>query len=97
MTQPNRIEQGETFVFDAGLSGSGVSGFDVEVNVLRYPGATPAITKSLEYLDGEFRGILTSAETAALAVGQWFIHIKATDSDEDIRDPIKLYISKGWL
>ena len=92
----NTIRQGATFDFEAGLSGSAVSAFSVNLDVMQYPGDTPAISRAMVYTDGDFAGTLTSAETAALAVGQWFIHITAADSDEDLREPIKLYIAKGW-
>lgn len=87
------IEQGETFSFEPTLSGNGASEFTLTMSVLQYPGDTPTITRSIT---GDTE-TLTSAETAALDVGQWFIHVKAADSDEDIREPIKLYISKGWV
>ncbi len=88
----DRVEQGETYGFTTSLSGEDTDAFTVEMYVLQYPGDTPAISRTLT--DGE--GTLTSAETAALAVGQWFIHLKASDTDEDARDPIKIYITKGW-
>ena len=94
---PNQIRQGETFTFDTGLSGTSVSAFTTTIDVMQYPGDTPAITRALSYSDGDFSGVLTSAETAALAIGQWFIHISSSDSDEDLREPIKLYVAKGWV
>lgn len=93
----NKIRQGETFDFSQDISGDTESGFTTTMSVLQYPDDTPAITRALTYTDGSFLGTLTSAETAALAVGQWFIHLQSSDSDEDLREPIKLYISKGWV
>lgn len=93
----NIIRQGGTFDFDFDLSGSDVSGFTVTINVLQYPGDSPTITRVLTYSDDKFIGTLTSAETSALAVGQWFVHFTAEDSDENLREPIKLYIAKGWV
>jgi hypothetical protein len=88
----NSIRQGETFGFETGLSGTDTEAFTNTLNVMQYPGDTPAITRTItDEID-----TLTSAETAALAVGQWFIYIKSSDSDEDIREPVKLYIAKGW-
>jgi len=92
-----RIRQGETYDFSFDVSGDDESGFTATMSVMQYPGDTPAITRALTYTDRSFLGTLTSAETAALAVGQWFIHIQTADSDEDLRKPLKLYISKGWL
>ena len=93
----NSVQQGGTFSFNAGFSGDDVSGLTVNIAVKQYPGDTAAIERAIAYSNGSFPGTLTSVETAALAVGQWFIHIQATDSDEDIRAPIKLYVSKGWV
>ena len=93
----NIVRQGESFDFDSDVSGDNESGFTVTMDVLQYPGDTPDISRALSYIDGSFKGTITSAESAALAVGQWFIHITANDSDEDLRDPVKLYISKGWV
>ena len=92
----NIIEQGETFTFTFSVSGD-TQGLTATMNVLQYPGATPDITRALTAVDGGFEGTLTSAETAALNVGQYFIHASASDADEDIREPIKLYVSKGWV
>lgn len=93
---PNYIEQGETYDFEFEISGD-ASGFTSTMNVMQYPGDTPAITRALTQDGDKFKGTLTSAETLALAVGQWFIHATTADSDEDLREPIKLYISKGWV
>ena len=95
MSAPNNIEQGETYAFSFDVSGD--SGLTGVFNVLQYPGATPAITRDLTIVGDEFTGELTSAETSALAIGQWFIHANISDTDEDIRDPVKLYVGKGWL
>ncbi len=87
------VEQGETYGFTTGLSGDDTDAFTTVINVLQYPGDTPSITRTVtNNVD-----TLTSAETAALAVGQWIIHFKSTDSDEDVREPIKIYIAKGWV
>ncbi len=93
----NTIRQGATFDFESGLTGSNIDGFTVTMDVMQYPGDTPAVTRALTLKDEKYKGSLTSAETTLLAVGQWFIHIKAVDSDEDLREPIKLYVTKSWL
>lgn len=93
----NVIQQGETFTFDFQVSGDDLDGLTATMDVLQYPGGTPAITRALTLSDGKFTGTLTSAETAALSVGQWFIHSQTTDADEDVRESIKLYISKAWV
>lgn len=91
------VQQGATYDFCFDISGDDESGFTATFNVMQYPGDTPAISRALTYSDNSFIGSLTSAETASLAVGQWFIHISADDSDEAIREPIKIYIDKGWV
>ena len=93
----NSIRQGESYDFDFEISGDDVAGFSATMKVMQYPGDTPAIDRALTYSGGKFIGTLTSAETAALPVGQWFIHVRADDTDEDLRSPLKLYIAKGWV
>jgi hypothetical protein len=88
----NRIRQSETFGFEIALTGDDTAAFTNTLNVMQYPGDTPAITRTIT----AETDTLTSAETAALAVGQWWIYITSSDTDENIQDPIKLYISKGW-
>lgn len=97
MTAPNTIKQGETFAYEYELSGDDTDSFTYNMTVLQYPGDTPTIDRVLTVASGVIDATLTSAETTALAIGQWFIHIRASDSDEDVRTPKKLYISKGWL
>ncbi len=97
MNEPNNVEQGRTFDFDFALSGEDPTAFTTTFNVLQYPGDTPAVTRAMTVEDDKYIGSLTGTETAALAVGQWIIHINAVDSDEDLAEPIKLYVSKGWV
>ena len=95
----NTVEQGRTFSFEYALSGANTDGFTVQYDVLQYPGTAPAITGVMTFDDNTltFTATLTPAETAGLAVGQWFIHIKSTDTDEDIAELIKLYVKKQWV
>ena len=92
----NIVEQGETFDFtlDAGTDDEALT---CEINVLQYPQDTPTITRTISIVDGEWPVTLTSAETASLSVGQWFIHSTLSDASEDIREPIKLYVTQGWV
>lgn len=88
------VEQGESYPFTFTVSGDDT--LTMTAKVIQYPGDTATIEKTLTNSNGEFGGTLTSAETSSMSVGQWFIHGNAVDSDEDIRAPIKIYISKGW-
>lgn len=93
----NRIEAGETFDFEFPVPGL-QDEFTGIMNVVKYPGDTPAITRALTFVDGGFKGSLTSTETkTTLGYGQWFIRATITDSDKNLREPIKLYISEGWV
>jgi len=89
------IRQGETFSFDLEVSGD--ESLSCTMSVLQYPGDTAAITKIITPVAGVYSGLITSAESALLDVGQWMIVNRFTDSDEDVREPIKLYVSKGWV
>ena len=86
------IQQGETYTFSFSVTGD--AGLTGVFSVLQYPGETPAIIRSL---NAKYAGVLTAAETTALAVGQWFIVPEMTDADEAVRQTVKLYISKGWV
>lgn len=93
----NSVRQGHTFEFDFGISGSDVEAFATTFSVMQYPSDTPAITRGMDYYEGKFIGTLTALETTDLAVGQWFIYPNAVDADEDLGEPIKLYVAKGWV
>ena len=93
----NLIQQGETYTFDFELSGEDLDGMTATMDVLQYPGKTPTITRALVLTQSnKFVGTLTSADTASLSVGQWWIHAKAVDADENIRELIKIYVTKSW-
>jgi len=97
----NSVEQGRTFSYIVQLTGDGAESFTAETNVLQYPGDNPAISRVVEYScqdDGcGYIGTLTAADTAALDVGQWTIHVNMVDADENLAEPIKLYVTKGWV
>ena len=96
----NSVEQGRTFSYEFSLDGDGASAFTATMSVMQHPGDTPAISREVGYEcidDGcGYIGTLTSAETAALAIGQWFVHVVAVDPDENISELIKFYVTKGW-
>ena len=94
--KPERIEQGETYAFSFDISGDDITAFTGTWKLLQYPGDTPAVTGSLTYDDGQFKGVLSSATTQGLDVGDWFIYASLTDSDEDIRDPLKVSVGIAW-
>lgn len=89
------VQQGQTYKFTFSLSGD-LNGITPTMRILQYPGDTPTITRVLTQVDNEFTGTLTSAETASLSVGEWYIHVTAVDSDENIRELNKIYITKAW-
>lgn len=92
----NLVTIGKSFDFDAELEGEGVSGFTVPYSVLQYPGQSPALNGTMTYSNGKFIGTLTAAQTATLTIGQWFIYIEPSDSDEDLDQSIKIYVTKAW-
>lgn len=91
------VKQGETYSTELELSGDDVEAFAYTMSVLQFPDDTPAITRALTLEDGKAQIDLTSAETAALAVGQWAIHVQSADSDEDIRAIEYIHVAKGWV
>ena len=94
----NSIKAGETFSFTTGLSGTDTAAFTTVLSVMQYPDQTPAITRTIT----NSTETLTSAETLNLFEQAspkslaWTLYIQSSDSDEDVREPVKLYISKGW-
>jgi len=92
----DRIEQGETYAFAFNIDGDGIEVFSGTWKLLQFPGDTPTTTGVLTYDDCKFKGVLSSATTQNLAVGDWFIYASLTDPDEDIRDPLKLYVGLAW-
>lgn len=91
------VEQGRTFDFDFELSGTDALGFTVPFSVMQYAGDTPLITRNMTVSNGKYIGSLTGSETASLTAGtQYFIHMNATDADEDLSKKLKIYITKGW-
>lgn len=92
----NRVQQGASFEFEKTFSSDDAENFTVVFDVLQYAGDTPAIAaRAMTHEgNGKFSGVLLTADTDALAVGQWLINIRGSDSDENVKDPIKLYISK---
>lgn len=95
MSKPNNVKQGATYDFEFEVSGD-ATGFVSTMYVMQYPGDTPEITRALTKAGDVFKGTITSAETLAMAVGQWFIYAVTSDADENLREVDKLYISKGW-
>lgn len=91
------VRQGATYYSDHALSGEDVDAFTYTMSVLQYPDDTPAISRAITVEDNKAQIALTSAETAALAVGAWAIHVQADDADEDIRSVERIHIAKGWV
>lgn len=96
----NQIEQGGTFEFDFTLSGDQVEGFAPVFSLMQYPGDTPAISARAMTADTDdakrWLGVLTAADTANLAVGRWWIHITASDTDENLRKRLYVDIGESW-
>jgi len=97
----NTIGQGRTFSYLFELTGQDAEQFSVIMNVLQYPGDSPSVQRTVDYScqDGVcgYIGTLSAVDTSLLEVGEWWIHLTATDSDEVISEPIKLYVTKGWV
>ena len=95
MTTPETVRQGASYDFTVTVSGDDTLTGTYEVK--QYPGDTATLTGSLTSEgDGDFSGTLSGADTLTLGVGQWIIFTEFTDSDEDVSDPQKIYISVAW-
>jgi hypothetical protein len=96
LTTPERIEQGETYAFAFDISGGDIEAFSGTWKLLQYPGDAATDTGTLTLDDNQFKGVLSSATTQGLAVSDWFIYASLTDTDEDIRDPLKFSVGIAW-
>lgn len=70
------------FIFDR--NGESIDDWVCTINVQRYPGDTPAISRVIEADGDEWPGFLTATETAALSdLGTWMLIGTITNSSED--------------
>ena len=95
------IKAGESldFIFDRG--GQSVEGWLCQLNVLRFPGQTPEISRFIELDDNsQWSGFLTSVETAGLLSRGIYRMVglltnSATNEEEQI--PVRFQRNKAWV
>lgn len=99
MARPNIARAGRTFSFGITIQNdygdfAGAATFSIK----RYPDSTAVVSGDLTYSDyyNKYIGNLTETQTTTLGYGEWWIIPVFLDSDENLGDPEKLYISRGW-
>lgn len=93
-----QIAQGRSLVLNFTLDGDDADAFTTVMEVKQHPDDTPTYIKNVSYdtTEAGYVGTLTGAETASMAVGEWWAIFDAVDSDEDLGERIKFYVRKGW-
>lgn len=98
MSAPDKVPQGTSYDFSFTLEGLALTGFVYTLEAKQYPGDTAAISRSVTPNSKNVVLVtLTPAETAALAVGLWYITIKSVDTDETLHGSKRIQITKAWL
>jgi hypothetical protein len=111
MSSPDQVSQGATYTFsttgDRDLHNdgfgtqefgqSGFGGYDYTLDVKQYPGDASAISRALNGAAGVVTVTLTALETAALAVGLWFVILTWTRAGETIKQARRVQVTKLWI
>lgn len=98
MAAPDQVPQGTNYDFQFALEGEGLSGFTYTLSAKQYPGGAAAISRTVTAGDDNVVDVtLTPAETAAMAVGLWYLGIESTDSDETLHSVKRIQITKPWI
>ncbi len=91
---PDSVSQGENYDFVFELDGLLPGGFTYLLEVYQFTDETPAISRAVPVTSaGTVPVTITSEETAALAIGLWFIRITATDADETVKSKTRIQIT----
>ncbi len=78
------VPKGRSFAFVFDRNGQDIAGYICTINVQRFPGDTPAITRTIEPDHNKWSGFLTSTETAALdPAGTWMLIAAITNASDD--------------
>lgn len=86
---PALTPQGVSLPFTFDLDGDDVTGWICTINVMRFPGDTPAITRVITPTANTWTGYLTATETAALTpTGQWRLVGNLTNASTDQADEV---------
>ncbi len=94
----DKVKQGRSYPFSFTISGDDANDFTVIVNVVQKPGGTAALTQTLEYSNDtrSWSGAFSGTDTAQLNVGEWWMVFTAENTDENVGEPVKLYVQRGW-
>lgn len=98
MSAPDIVPQGSNHDFQFSLEGTGLSAFTYTLEARQHPDDTPSINRVVTPdSSGLVKVTLTPAETANLAIGLWFITIKAEDADETLQNVKRIQITRAWM
>lgn len=98
MSAPDKVPQGTNYDFSFALDGQNLSGFAYTLEAKQYPGDTASISRAVTPNSLNVVLVtLTPAETAAMAIGLWYITIKSVDTDETLQGVKRIQITKPWV
>ena len=98
MNKINRVQQGESYEHTFDLDGDSVSGWVCTIFVKQFNGDAPDITRIITAVGDAWPVTLTPAETAALALGLWFlvgVMVNAT-TGETREEPTRIGVAPTW-
>ena len=93
------IKKGEDLPFSFDLAGAAITGWTCVIEVMKFPGNTAQISRTITPTGKVWEGFLTATETAALTpIGMYRIIGKLvnTTTDEAKADPVRFNLTDAW-
>ena len=92
------IRKGGSLDFTFDLAGESLAGWVLVIKVKQFPDDTASISRTIAGSDDKWTGFLTSTETAALAVGSWWLTAIITNAttDEERQIPERFQVVEDW-
>ena len=92
------IRKGGSLDFTFDLDGESIAGWVLVIKVKQFPDDSPSVNRTIAGKDDMWVGFLTSTETAALAVGSWWLTAIITNSttDEERQIPERFQVVEDW-
>jgi hypothetical protein len=97
------IRQGESLPFTFDRSGESLTGWTCTIVAKQFPEDAAAIERVIPLTtddDGNavWEGFITQTESAALALGLWYLtgKLENTSTDEEETPPVRFQVTKAW-
>lgn len=105
MPKTRAVRKGESLDFSFDRGDESIEDFVCTLNVLQYPGDTPAISRVITPVNNIWSGIITSTETDGLTsditTNQWWavgVLTKAADDEEEqiAQNTVRFDLKEKW-